>query len=325
MDRLESMSILVAVVEAGSLSAASRRLGRPLTTVSRRISELEAHLGTRLLKRSSRRLSLTDAGRAYVAACKRILDDVKEAERAAVGEYSAPRGELTITAPMVFGRLHVLPVVSEFLKAYPEIRIRMMLADRVVNLFEDPVDLAVRIGDLPDSSLVATRVGAVRRVVCASPAYFSGRGVPKSPGDLGAHDCVTFEGFMAPDAWTFAIGRSQSSVPIHSRLVVNTAEAAIDAAIAGVGITRVLSYQIATAMQAGTLAIALQEFEPPPWPVSLVYGGGRLLPLKLRAFLDFTARRLKARLAESAVQVGTPNRTRRCRFRGRSCSDQPAR
>ncbi len=296
--------MLVTAADAGSLSAASRRLGRPLTTVSRRISALEAHLGTRLLNRSSRRLTLTDAGRSYVAACKRILDDVKDAERAAAGEYSAPRGELTITAPIVFGRLHVLPVVTEFLKAYPEIDIRMVLADRVVNLFEDHVDLAVRIGDLPDSGLVATRVGAIRRVVCASPAYFSLRGTPRRPGELGAHDCVTFEGLMVPEAWTFAIGRSLASVPIHSRLGVNTAEAAVDAAIAGVGIARVLSYQIAAATRAGTLAIALREFEPAPWPVSLVYGGGRPVPLKLRAFLDFAAPRLKARLAESAAQDG---------------------
>ena len=301
MDRLEAMSILVAAVEAGSLSAASRRLGAPLATVSRKVSELEAHLRTRLLNRSSRRLTLTDAGYAYVAACKRILDDVAEAERAAAGEYSAPRGELIITAPIVFGRLHVLPVVAEFLRAYAEIDIRLALADHMVNLVEDHVDLAVRIGELPDSSLVATRVGAIRRVVCASPAYFAARGMPERPSDLSAHDCVTFEGLTAPDAWTFAVGRSNASAPIHSRLIVNTAEAAIDAAITGLGLTRVLSYQMMAAMRAGALAIALQAFEPAPWPVSLVYAGGRLLPLKLRAFLDFAAPRLKARLAESAL------------------------
>ena len=301
MDRLESMSILVSAAEAGSLSASSRRLGTPLATVSRKVSELEAYLGTRLLNRSSRRLTLTDAGRSYVAACKRILDDVGEAERAASGEYSAPRGDLIITAPIVFGRLHVLPVVSEFLKTYPEIDIRMALADRVVNLFEDHLDLAVRIGELPDSSLVASRVGAIRRVVCASPAYFSARGTPTNPDELGAqngvHDCISFEASVTPQAWTFAIGKSDLSVPIRSRLTVNTAEAAIDAAIAGVGITRVLSYQVATAVRAGTLAVALAEFESAPSPVSLVYGGGRLLALKLRAFLGFAAPRLKARLA----------------------------
>jgi DNA-binding transcriptional LysR family regulator len=299
MDRFESMAILVTAVEAGSLSAAARRLGTPLATVSRKVSELEAHLKTRLLTRSSRRLTLTDVGRSYVVACKRILEDVGEAERAASGEYSAPKGDLIITAPIVFGRLHVLPVVAEFLEAYPEIDIRMVLADRVVNLFEEHVDLAVRIGELPDSSLVAIRVGAIRRVVCGSPAYFFVRGTPQTPDELGTHDCVTFEALMSPDIWTFAIGRSDESVPVHSRLVVNTAEAAIDAAIAGIGITRVLSYQIAAAMRAGTLAIALQEFEPPPWPLNLVYAGGRLLPLKLRAFLDFAVPRLRARLSAS--------------------------
>src|SRR5208283_2092412 len=173
MDRLESMSILVTAVEAGSLSAAGRRLGMSLATVSRKVSALEAHLKTRLLNRSSRQLTLTDADRSYVAACRRILEDVGEAERAASGEYSAPRGDLIITAPIVFGRLHVLPVVAAFLRAYPDIDIRMLLTDRVVNILEDHVDLAVRISELPDSSLIATRVGTVRRVVCGSPAYFA--------------------------------------------------------------------------------------------------------------------------------------------------------
>jgi DNA-binding transcriptional LysR family regulator len=301
MDRLESMSVLLAVVEAGSLSGAARRLGTPLATVSRKVSELERHLKTRLLTRSSRRISLTDTGRSYVAACKRILEDVGEAERAASGEYSAPKGDLIVTAPIVFGRLHVLPIVIEFLAAYPEIDIRIVMADRVANLLEDPVDVAVRIGELPDSSLVATRVGSVRRVVCGSPAYFGGRGTPMSPGELDTHDGITFEGLTSPRAWTFTDGRSEVSVAIHSRLIVNTAEAAIDAAIAGVGITRVFSYQVAHAVCAGTLAIVLEEFEPPPWPVSLVYAGQGLLPLKLRAFLDFVAPRLKVRLSESAL------------------------
>jgi DNA-binding transcriptional LysR family regulator len=301
MDRLEAMSILLAVVEAGSLSAAARRLGTPLATVSRKVSDLETHLRTRLLNRSGRRISLTDAGRSYVAACKRILEDVEEAERSASGEYSAPKGDLTITAPIVFGRVYVLPIVVEFLAAYREIDVRIMLTDRVANLLEDHIDLAMRIGELPDSSLVATRVGSIRRVVCGSPAYFAERGMPRTPGDLGAHDCITFEGLMSPSAWSFARGRSEVSVPIRSRLTVNTAEAAIDAATAGLGVTRVLSYQIADAARAGRLAVALQEFEPAPWPVSLVYAGQGLLPLKLRAFLDFAVPRLKARLSQDAV------------------------
>jgi DNA-binding transcriptional LysR family regulator len=301
VDRLESMAILLAVVEAGSLSEAARRRGIPLATVSRKVSDLETHLRTRLLNRSSRRITLTDAGRSYVAACKRILEDVEEAERGASGEHSAPKGDLTITAPIVFGRLHALPIAMDFLKTYADIDVRIVLADRVVNILEDHVDLAVRIGELPDSSLVATRVGSIRRVVCGSPAYFAERGMPRTPGDLGAHDCITFEGLVSPRAWIFTTGKSNVSVPIHSRLIVNTAEAAIDAAISGVGVTRVLSYQIANATRAGTLTVALQEFEPAPWPVSLVYAGQGLLPLKLRAFLDFAAPRLKARLSQDAA------------------------
>jgi DNA-binding transcriptional LysR family regulator len=295
------MSILVAVVEAGSLSAAARRLGTPLATVSRKVSELEGHLKTRLLNRTSRRLTLTDAGQSYVAACRRILEQVDEAERAASGEFSAPRGELIVTAPIVFGRLHVLPVATEFLAAYPEIKVRLALADRVVNLMEDHVDVALRIGALPDSSLMATRIGVIRRVVCASPAYFAARGVPKTLADLAAHDCIGFDVLTTAEAWTFEQGRSEISVPISARLTVTTAEAVVDAAISGVGIARVLSYQAAQALRDRRLALALVDFEPAPWPVHLVYTGGRMLPLKLRAFLDFAAPRLKDRLAESGA------------------------
>ena len=297
MDRLEAMSALLAAVEAGSLSGASRKLGMPLATVSRKVSELEAHLRTRLVTRTSRRLILTDAGRSYIAACKRILDDIREAERAAAGEYSAPRGELIITAPIVFGRLHVLPVLLEFLNTYPEIDVRLTLADRVVNLQEDHVDLAVRIGELPDSSLVAMRVGSIGRVVCGSPAYFAERGTPKRPNELSKHDCITFNGLTSPEAWIFPSGKGNISVAVHSRLIVNTAEAAIDAAITGLGITRVLSYQVADAMRTGALLLALREFETPPVPISLVHAGQGRLALKLRAILDFAAPRLKARLS----------------------------
>jgi DNA-binding transcriptional LysR family regulator len=294
MDRLASMSILLTAVEEGSLSAAARRLRTPLATVSRKVSDLEAHLKTRLFHRSSRQLALTDAGRAYVEACRRILEDVGEAERAASGEYGAPKGELIITAPIVFGRLHVLPIVTDFLKAFADIDIRLVLADRVLNLVEDHVDLAVRIGALPDSSLVAIRVGSIGQVVCGSPAYFADRGTPQSPADLRSHDCITFEGLVSTHAWTFSTGKSPTDVAIRSRLTLNTAEAAIDAAVAGVGIARVLSYQCANAVAAGALTVVLKSFEPAPWPVSLVYAGQRFLPLKLRAFLDFATPRLKA-------------------------------
>jgi len=217
------MTVLLAVVDAGSLSAGARRLGIPLTTVSRKVSDLEAHLRTRLLNRSSRQITPTDAGRSYVAACRSILEDVGEAERAAAGEYSAPRGELAITAPIVFGRLHVLPVVLDFLRAYPDIDVRLSLTDRPISFLEDHVDLAARIGAPPNSSLVATRVGVIRRMVCASPQYFAARGKPKRPEALAAHDCVTIEGLSAPDGWIFTKGKSEMAVAIHSRLVVNTA------------------------------------------------------------------------------------------------------
>jgi len=296
MDRLESMSMLIAVADAGSLSAAGRRLNVPLTTVSRKVSELEAHLGTQLIRRSSRRIALTDAGTAYIEACRRILDEIGEAERTASGEYQAPRGELVITAPIVFGRLHLLPVICDFLKAYPEIDIRLVQADRNINLADEHIHLAVRIGALPDSTMIATRVGEVRRVICGSPDYFALRGIPVRPQDLMNHDCVTSDVLDASYVWRFGAGRSETAVTIRPRLSVTTAEASIDAAIAGIGVARPLSYQVARALAEGSLALVLENFEPPPGPVNLLHAGGRKVPLKLRAFLDFAAPRLRAGL-----------------------------
>jgi DNA-binding transcriptional LysR family regulator len=296
MDRLEAMAVLLQVVEQGNLSAAGRKLGVPLTTISRKLAELERHLGARLVLRSNRHVTLTEAGQAYVAASKRILAAVAEAEEAASGAFTAARGDLNITAPMVFGRLHVVPVVTEFLRIYPDIDIRLTLADRMLHLQDDHVDLALRIGTLPDSSLKAVRVGAVRRVVCASPAYLSRHGTPMQPADLGQHQCVTFTGLMTAERWVFQTDGAEKSVQVRSRLAVNTAEAAIDAAIAGLGLTRVLSYQIAAAQSSGQLQTVLQPFEPAAVPVSLLFDGQSALPLKLRAFLDFAADRLRQRL-----------------------------
>jgi DNA-binding transcriptional LysR family regulator len=295
MDRLDAMSVFVAVAETGSFSAAGRKLGIPLPTVSRKVSDLEAHLTTQLLVRTTRKLTLTDAGEAYVAACKRILEEVTDAERAASGEYAAPRGDLVVTAPIVFGRLHVLPAVNAFLRHYPEIDVRLLLADRNVHLIDDHIDLAVRIGELPDSSMVAMRVGAVRRVVCASANYLAAVGTPKVPEDLTALACVSFDALTSSVAWTFGDpqSRRERDVPIHSRLSVNTAEAAVDAAIAGVGVTRVLSYQAASAVADGKLKIVLAAYEPEPLPVNLVYAEQSLLPRKTRAFLDFVAPRIR--------------------------------
>lgn len=283
MDRLEAMSILLTVVETGSLSAAGRKLNVPLATVSRKVSELEAHLGTRLFNRSSRQFTPTDAGLAYIASCRRILDDVEEAERVASGEFRTPKGDLIISAPIVFGRLHLLPVAVEFLRAYPEIDIKVIFADSMVDLFEEHVDLALRIGALPDSGLHAIRLGTIRHVLCASPAYLAEHGVPQNLAELETHFCVAFQILSVAGHWKF----KSATVTPRARLVVNTAEAAVDAAIAGVGVTRVLSYQAESAIRSGALAVVLEDCEPTPLPVSLVHSGERLLPLKLRAFLDF--------------------------------------
>ncbi len=296
MDRLDAMSVVVAVGEAGSFSAAARRLGMPLPTLSRRISDLEAHLNTRLFNRSTRRLSLTDAGQAYLQACKRILEEVTEAERSASGEFNAPRGDLVISAPIVFGRLHVLPTIGAFLKAYPDVRVRFVQSDRFVNLLEEHIDLAVRIGVLIDSNLIAVRVGSTRRVVCASPSYLAEFGTPTHPTEIPAHQMISFEGLTSPDTWLFKDDPAEIPITIRPKLIVNTAEAAIDAAIEGVGLTRVLSYQIEQAIKKGALTTILKRFEPAPVPISLVYPSQRRLPLKLRAFLDFAAPRLRARL-----------------------------
>lgn len=291
------MSVFVAVVAAGSFSGGARALRMPVPTVSRKIAELEAQLGARLLTRSTRRLALTEAGSDYLAACKRILEDVAAAERGASGQHQAPRGELALTAPIVLGRLHVLPLVAEFLALYPQINVQLRLADRSLQLVDEHLDLAVRVGALPDSALVAVRVASLREVVCASPAYLATHGTPRSPEELAGHDCVSFAGPAGGAGWSFGTLREQRSAPLRARLVVNTAEAAVDAAIAGVGLTRVLSYQAAAAVQSGTLSLVLRKFEPAPIPVSLVHTRQALLPAKLRAFLDFAAPRLKARLA----------------------------
>jgi DNA-binding transcriptional LysR family regulator len=295
MDRFDAMSVLLAVVEAGSLSAAGRRLGVPLTTVSRKITDLETHLNARLLTRSSRKLDLTEAGRGFVLACKRILGDLIEAERAASGEYTIPKGDLVITAPVVFGRLHLLPVITAFLRDFPQIDITLNLADRMVHLLDDHIDLALRIGTLPDSQMKALRVGHTSRVICASPGYLAANGAPTRPEDLAAHACISFAAFENPQAWAF--DALPHPMAIHPRLILNTAEAAIDAAISGLGLTRVLCYQIAAARASGKLATVLEPYQPPPVPISLVYAAQGLLPLKLRAFLDFAAPRLRTALA----------------------------
>jgi DNA-binding transcriptional LysR family regulator len=299
MDRLEGMAILLSAVDTGSLSAASRQLRLPLATVSRRVSELEEHLKIRLLLRGRRKLTLTDSGRSYVASCRRIMEDIAEAERSAAGEYLTPRGGLSISVSQVMGRVHVMPVVGEFLRAYPDIRMRVLLNDRRVNLLEEDVDLALRVGELPDSTMIALRVGWFRRVLCASPAYLKTRDVPKKPTDLASHDCVAYEGVIPGTGgtnWEFGSKETLEIVPIPYRLVVNSVEAAASAAIAGAGLARVPSYLAGHLVKSGLLVTLLEEYEPPLLPVSLIYPNQRQVPLKLRAFLDFSIPRLRERL-----------------------------
>jgi DNA-binding transcriptional LysR family regulator len=298
MDRLDAMSTFLAVVEAGSLSAAARQMKTPLTTVSRKVSELESHLRIKLFNRSSRQLVLTDAGSSYLAACKRILADVTEAERMASGEFTAPTGELTVTAPVNLGRTHLIPILADFLKTYPDIRTNLILTDRVQSLFQEQVDVGLRIGALPDSSLIAVPVGTTRSVVCANPTYLATRGTPRKPEDLAGHDCISYPAIMSPDVWTFAVGKTTVAVPVRPRLVVSNAEAACDAACAGVGITIALSYHFNSGLKCGSLTTLLDEFRPPTMPVNFVYTADKFLPIKVRAFLDFAAPRLKRVLAE---------------------------
>ncbi len=297
MDRLDAMAVLLAVVETGSLSAASRALHSPLPTVSRKMSELEAHLGVRLITRTSRRTMLTEAGEIYVAAAREILGRVEEAERRASGEYIAPRGDLMMTAPIVFGRLHVLPIVTDFLKAFADINIRLTLSDRTVSLADEQIDVALRIGRLPESNLVATRVGTMRTTVYAHPDYLKRHPRPLHPRDLGDHDCIAFEGVLSHRFWTFRDGSQDISSAIRARLSVNTAEAAVDAAAAGIGVTRVMAYQAKQAVDAGLLEPLLEDFELDPSPVHLVHLSQGSMPLKLRAFVDYAAPRLRKALA----------------------------
>jgi DNA-binding transcriptional LysR family regulator len=300
MDRFEAMTILLAAVDAGSLSAASRRLRLPLARVSRRVAELEEHLGMRLLLRGNRKLVLTEAGRDYVSSCRRIMEELAEVERVATGEYRAPHGELTISAPQGMARSDLLPVVVEFQRTYPEIRVRVQLTERNVNLVEDHVDVALRVGELPDSSMIATRVALIRRVLCASPAYLKTKGRPKTLADLASHDCVAYEGYSAGDTWEFHSEGAIQMIQVRSRLLVNFSDAAITAAAAGAGIARLFSYQIEDLVKAGVLVILLEAYEPAPRPISLIYPSQRHVPQKLRAFLDFAIPRLRERLGYSS-------------------------
>ena len=292
------MAMLVCSVEEGSLSAAARKLRIPVATLTRNVNDLEALLGTKLLVRTTRKLGLTDAGTDYVASAKHILEQVDEQERRAAGEFTAPRGELVIATPVQVARLRVLPVIDEFLSLYPEIRIRLAQSDHNVDLVDQHADVAIRIGRLRDSSLVATRVGTLRVVVAAGKDVLDKYGMPRTPDDLRGYPCVVFDSpylspwrFRAPDTGEI------STIEEVPRLLVSSPDAAVDAAIDGIGATRVLEHDVALAVQAGKLQFILQEFEVEPIPVHLLYLSRTIMPVKLRRFIDFAVPKLREALS----------------------------
>jgi DNA-binding transcriptional LysR family regulator len=297
MDRIDSAALFVEVAERGSFAGAARHLGRSPASVTRAVADLEARLGVRLLNRTTRAVSLTDAGTRFLTGARRVLAEFDEIERAAAGEGAAPHGELRITAPIMFGRLHVVPIVVEFLQRFPDVSVALTLLDRPVDLVEEGLDAALRIGPLAESSAIATRVGEVRQIVVAAPGYVRERGAPAAPADIEAHTIVAFPNISSSERWSFRDRDGRAlRIAIKPRLIVNTSEAAIAAALSGFGVTQVLSYQAAEELASGALVRLLQDFEGEAWPVHLLYPGGRHPPPKLRAFLDLAAPRLRRRL-----------------------------
>jgi DNA-binding transcriptional LysR family regulator len=308
MDRIDNVAVFAEVAERGSFAEAARHLNRSPAAVTRAVAELEARLGVRLLSRTTRAVSITEPGQRFLAGARRVLADLTEIEQAAIGQGSAPRGELRLTAPIVFGRRHVLPLVTDFLEKFPEVSVRLMLLDRPADLVEDGFDAAIRIGSPADSSAIATRVGVLRRIVVAAPAYLKRRGRPKTPRELAGHDTIAFLGMDGMERWRFAGG---VEAPIKPRLIVNTAEASIDAAVAGFGITRVLSYQAVDALSGKSLIRILRDHEGGDIPVHVLYPDGRHPPPKLRAFLDLLVPRLRERcdrIAKSLIAKSLTNK-----------------
>lgn len=286
MDRLEAMNVFVVVADLRGFAPAARRLGLSPSAVTRLVAALEERLGTRLLQRTTRSVALTDAGARYLERARRILSDVAEAEGAAQAERTVPTGRFVVAAPLVFGRREVAPVMSAFLAKYPAVTGDLTLGDRNVNLVDEGVDAAVRIGMLEDSSLVARSVGATRRVVVASPRYLKRWGKPRSPDEVAAHDVVQFTALSPSPEWRFVDGGEETRVAFVPRFATNSADAAIAHAELGGGLTMVLAYQVAEAVRAGRLRVVLADFEPAPLPIQIVYPTTRLLSAKVRAFVD---------------------------------------
>lgn len=293
MDRLFLMETFVAVAEEEGFAPAARRLGVSPPVVTRSVAALERRLGVLLLERTTRKVRVTEAGARYLGDCRRLLSEIEDAEAAVSGEHSKPRGSLGVTASVMFGRLFVAPILVDFLAKHPQVTARALLLDQVVDLIDEGLDVAVRIAHLEDSTLTSAKVGAVRRVVCASPEYLEKHGTPHSPRDLLGHRSFVFSTERSTPAWSFQHKGQASSFRPRASLLANSSEVGIEAAVAGAGVTRALSYMVAAHVRAGRLRIVLEDYEAKPIPIHVVYREGRRAPARVRAFVDFVVPRLR--------------------------------
>lgn len=293
MDRFLGMRVFVAVGEERGFAAAARRLAMSPPAVTRAIGALEQSLGVKLLQRTTRIVRLTDAGARYLADCKRLLTDMEDVEDALSGEHRELRGPLAITASMMFGRMFVAPILLDFLAEHPKVQARCLLLDRVVDLIDEGLDVAVRIARLPDSSFTAIRVGSVREIVVVSPAYLKRHGVPKTPRDLNDTTVISFSPNRVAPAWSFGKGKRSQIVRPDSRLIVNSSEVAMQAALAGAGVTRMISYMAASEIKAGRLKVILSEFEPEPLPIHVIHREGKNASARVRSFVDHAVEKLR--------------------------------
>lgn len=294
MDRLQAMTVFVTVVEQGGFARAARKLNLSPPVITRAVAELEAHLGVALLIRTTRVVRVTEAGARYVEDCRRLLAEIEEADEAAGGIHATPRGPLCVTASMLFGKMYVTPIVLRFLERYPQTQVSCVFVDRVVNLMEEGIDVAVRIGELPDSSLQAIRVGSVRRVICAAPAYLAAHGIPQRPEDLAQHTLISATGVTPAPQWRLMADGASTLFDIRPRLATTTNDAAIAATLSGFGLSRLMSYQVAELIAQGRLQTVLSDYEPAVLPVHVVHREGRRASQKVRAFLDLAIEALRA-------------------------------
>ncbi|TDN70750.1 LysR family transcriptional regulator [Paraburkholderia sp. BL10I2N1] len=293
MDRLQAMTAFLTVLDTGGFASAARKLKVSPSVVTRMVGELEDAMGVRLLTRTTRMVRVTDTGAEYAERCRRILADIEEAEQSATSMHGNPRGLLSITSSMLFGKMYVTPIVTEYLGRYNEVDISCWFLDRIVNIVDEGIDVAIRLGELPDSSMQAVRVGRVRRVVCASPAYLERHGIPEAPDELAGHQIVSASGVSSLSEWRFGTDERRQSVRVKPRMTTTTNDSAISAVVSGLGLTQLLSYQVAQQLREGTLKAVLVDFEPPPLPIHVLHREGRHVTRKVRTFLDLAIERLR--------------------------------